>query len=792
MKECIDIILKKADDCYSNQDFLGASKNIKEAVSEDPANAELWATWGNVEFQAGNFGIAIQKYREACRLSPQTPEYLTYLAVASLQNDNVEEFEISLESALNIDPFHLDALKLLGDLCFQNNKKNVAAHSYYKILVNDPDNTEVLMRLGCCLYEYGEIDVAKECYERVLKIDSKNDMALDNLSACNKKIHNKEAPQGLEPHENSVKDSTLHDILEDAEFFSNSGNTASTAETLEHALSLAPKEAIIVSALGSVYFKLGKYEKARELFRKEIELNPRDADAYTRLAISALFSERVDEFESAIGIALEINPDHLEALRFLGKINLQSRRYLDAAKIFAKLIELNSEFTEFYLALGYAFYEGGEKETARTVFERVLEIDSDNACAINNLRYMTNPDEGLFLSHTIQNEETVVECEDLADKLVDFELAYWDEENNDAKSILSKAYNVIPENYEVITALSTLFFQLGEFKKAKDLVEKAIKLDDSAPEGWIQLALIELNLENLDASIVAIDKSLENFPSTDARKLKAKVLYLKDNHDKALVEFDKLSREYPEDIYLMQCTAICQYKTGETDAAMNTYRHILELDPKNEMAKSNIEAISTLLKKDAPAEGEGTAETDQILHRANESYQQGDIETAIQEIEKAMSTQPSNPALYATLGSLEFEFGQTDKAVKNLRKAVQIEGDSADFMTRLALAEFTAGNTDEFKKYINSALEQDSRYTPALKVRADFNLSISSHKKAATDYVDIIKIEPGNVEALLALAVCFYETGDKDATTMTYERVLSIDPDNTLAKDNLTTVKNSS
>jgi Tfp pilus assembly protein PilF len=122
---------------------------------------------------------------------------------------------------------------------------------------------------------------------------------------------------------------------------------------------------------------------------------------------------------------------------------------------------------------------------------------------------------------------------------------------------------------------------------------------------------------------------------------------------------------------------------------------------------------------------------------------------------------------------------------------VQIEGDSADFMTRLALAEFTVGNTDEFKKYLNSALEQDSRYTPALKARADFNLSISSHKKAATDYVDIIKIEPENVEALLALAVCFYETGDKDATTMTYERVLTIDPDNTLAKDNLTTVKNS-
>ena len=66
--------------------------------------------------------VAIDKYREACRLAPQLPEYWTYLAIALLQDGNVEEFESSLENALNIDPFHADSLKLLGDLCFQNNK----------------------------------------------------------------------------------------------------------------------------------------------------------------------------------------------------------------------------------------------------------------------------------------------------------------------------------------------------------------------------------------------------------------------------------------------------------------------------------------------------------------------------------------------------------------------------------------------------------------------------------------------------------------------------------------------
>ena len=216
------------------------------------------------------------------------------------------------------------------------------------------------MRLGCCLFEHGEVEVAKECYERVLKLDPKNDMALDNLSTCSSKLKEKTAYTCIE-EKNESRENELHDLLENAEFFNSAGNTDSTAETLEQAVNLAPNAAIIISALGSVNFKLGKYEKAREMFRKEIELNPRDADAYTRLAMAALFFEKVDEFESAIGIAVEINPNHMEALRFLGKINLQTGRHLDAAKIFAKLIELSPKFPEFYLALGYAFHEGGVK-----------------------------------------------------------------------------------------------------------------------------------------------------------------------------------------------------------------------------------------------------------------------------------------------------------------------------------------------------------------------------------------------------------------------------------------------
>jgi len=393
-----------------------------------------------------------------------------------------------------------------------------------------------------------------------------------------------------------------------------------------------------------------------------------------------------------------------------------------------------------------------------------------------------------MLSHTISNEEEVVKCDDLAEQLVDFELAYWDNEKNEAKSILNKIFETTPKNYEVLAALSTLFFQLCEFGTAKDLINKAIELDDSAPEGWTQLALCELNLKNLPASIQAIDQSLERHPSPEARKLKGKILYLAENHEQALAEFEQLSKDNPEDLYLMQCEAICQHKLGNSDSALRIYKHILELDPDNEIANDNINAISAA-KRDKSEERGELSDSGSTLSKAEQHYQDGNLHAAISEVENALENEDNNSTLYATLGSLEYQAAQFDKSVEHLNKAVALDGESADFPTRLALAEYKTGNNQGFVDNLDLALNRDPSHVPALKLRGDYNLNACDYKAAATDYINIIKLEPENIEVILALGVCFYKTNDMDAAITSYERVLSIDPDNSLAKENLAAVR---
>ena len=118
-----------------------------------------------------------------------------------------------------------------------------------------------------------------------------------------------------------------------------------------------------------------------------------------------------------------------------------------------------------------------------------------------------------------------------------------------------------------------------------------------------------------------------------------------------------------------------------------------------------------------------------------------------------------------------------------------MDGESADFQTRLALAEYKTGNNQGFVDNLDLALNRDPSHVPALKLRGDYNLNACDYKAAATDYINIIKLEPENIEVILALGVCFYKTNDMDAAITCYERVLAIDPDNSLAKENLAAVR---
>ena len=64
------------------------------------------------------------------------------------------------------------------------------------------------------------------------------------------------------------------------------GNQPAALEELKRAVHLDPSNPQLVEAYGALLFTSGEYDEARAQFRRLIEINPSDANAYTRLGMT--------------------------------------------------------------------------------------------------------------------------------------------------------------------------------------------------------------------------------------------------------------------------------------------------------------------------------------------------------------------------------------------------------------------------------------------------------------------------------------------------------------------------
>jgi hypothetical protein len=120
-------------------------------------------------------------------------------------------------------------------------------------------------------------------------------------------------------------------------------------EELEYALTVQPTDAKGQDLLGAVYFRLGLYPRAIQIYDSLERAFPNDASIKVNLALCHLKTGQPDQAKRALQDAVRINPEHKRAWGYLG-LALQKLGELDASQI--------------------AFERGGHAMMAKRVTER--------------------------------------------------------------------------------------------------------------------------------------------------------------------------------------------------------------------------------------------------------------------------------------------------------------------------------------------------------------------------------------------------------------------------------------
>ncbi len=235
---------------------------------------------------------------------------LFQLAVGYYQTGDLQKAESLCGQIIRKQPKHIDALNLLGLVCYYLANYDSAIEYIRKALELNSDNAEAYTNLGNAYKNKGQLDKAITSYEKAIKLKPHLAMAHNNLGSV----------------------------------FQEKGRLDEAVTCYQKALNLDPNLAMAYNNLGVLLKEKGRLDEAINYCQKAIELNPKFHEAYNNLGETVKTQGRLDEAIKCYQKAIELNPRFHEAYNNLG-CTLKAQGRLDEAEVcYKRAIQIKPTF----------------------------------------------------------------------------------------------------------------------------------------------------------------------------------------------------------------------------------------------------------------------------------------------------------------------------------------------------------------------------------------------------------------------------------------------------------------
>lgn len=277
-----------------------------------------------------------------------------------------------------------DGLIHKAEILFKTNQKE-SFKLFNELIVKYPDNEKVNYYLGCFYAQSLNYDLAFKYLHKTIEINPKKWEAYKEIGKIYKSLNKYEEALKY------IEKIFIFTSEADAEsnffmgFLLNKVKKNENSENIEkyylNAIRLEPKYIMVYIHLGSFYFSLKQFEKAKEIWEKGLTFDENNLTLLERSAslqislknykkaienyeklikyhpnyVESYFNigkcyEYLNDFEDALksyNEAIKINPNYQFAKQAIGEIYLTQKNYKEALNIFTDLFKTTSE--PFYL-----------------------------------------------------------------------------------------------------------------------------------------------------------------------------------------------------------------------------------------------------------------------------------------------------------------------------------------------------------------------------------------------------------------------------------------------------------
>ena len=548
---------KKAMDHFINGsiaetkgDFATAVLEFQDALNLDPS-AGVYYALGKNYYNLNKLSLAIQNSRKAIELNPYQKEYFILLSNVYSTARQFDSAAVTLENALRLDSMDVELYYKLARL-YETSKPLKAIETYEKVTAIIGPDWNVLIRVAELYEKLGNLDAAVSSIEKLVSLDPANvslqKILIDFYQKSNKIDKSLEVandileltPDDLDTRERKAqilisqgkwelaadeynyilkqKDVPLDiKIRIGASYFNRSLKDSSLTKVTKDFFQTIDKDTVdwqVKMFLGAVAINEKRDSAAIEYFKVVTDLARWNVDAWIRLGGLYFDNKKYEEAVKVMDEAIELFPDDFTTNLILGLSLAQLDKHSDAKPYLKKSVELNpndlnslsayaytlSQLKENDLAVNYLrqaltikpddvnllgtlglIYDAMEKWIeCDSVYEHALQIDSQNALVNNNYAYSLS-ERGERLKEALRMAEIAIAADPDNTSYLDtigwvhFKLGNY----RDAKNYLEKAIEIGGERAVMLDHLGDVMFKLGDTHEAKLLWQKAFDLDNT-------------------------------------------------------------------------------------------------------------------------------------------------------------------------------------------------------------------------------------------------------------------------------------------------------------------------
>ena len=726
---------------------------------------------------------AISLMDQAMGESEPSPYVLVAAARFAFWDENTyEDAEGLLDKALSIDSEYGPAWSLKGDISIRNEELDAAEEAYSQALKFSRGNFADRYKRGLVRVSAGQLEEAKKDIAGLEKLAPEHPglYFLKGLVALNsddresaKPAFEKAALAGssyplslyylaaIHQEEGNLA-TALNHANEFLVLAPGSGQGLKLVATLEYqqqnyerATSLLepfiganPDDVYALNLMANTLIATGKRKEGMDLLQRVTKLEPDSSQALTRLGAGLMASG-----EQSLGIqnlqkALELEPDNRQAELALVASYLQQGDFDAALTQAGKLRERHPESVTPYNLLGQVYLASGDIEQAKSQFEQAFKIAPGD------------PTAGQFLANMA-----------LRDRDMDGARQYYD-------AILKHHDN----HLATLVNLAALNALDGEEQQMVERLQQAINVYPDAVQPRVVLGRYYLLKQQSPEAMRLINElgpEEKKFP--EVMMLSAEVNLVRQNYREALANLEKLVEQQPENVQGHFLLARAYTGLQQIPDAIGALKQAIELDPNHFQARVALSRLYLISGQDEQFEEQvkvlqtlAPERTEVIQLEAALANRRGDKDDATEKLERVFLQDPSTGTVLA-LAKQRRASGDLDGAINQLEKWVN--DNPSDVAARVALAEFLtiAKRENQAIEAYRDLLEIDQNSVPALNNLAW--LLRDREPRKALEYIQRANsLKPGVASVLDTQAVLLMKDGQLEKARRSIEEALKLAP----------------